>query len=121
MKLEIVNEINENKSRFLTYIVKNFYNAKKVEEIYLYLKKKHKKAKHICWAYSLKEGNIIIKKYSDDGEPKGTAGIPILSVIDGKNKENILILVVRYYGGKKLGASKLLRTYRRSAREALEL
>lgn len=121
MKYNLVHEIIENRSRFIAYVITDFKEIDSVKEIYNELKKEHKKASHVCWAYSTVIDGIEMKKYSDDGEPKGTAGIPILSTIEMKKKQDILILVVRYFGGSRLGASKLLRTYRRSTNEAIEL
>lgn len=121
MKFNIVNEIVENKSRFITYVITNFKDIDSIKDVSDHLKKEHKKARHVCYAYSVNIDGIQYKKYSDDGEPKGTAGIPILSVIEKKEYENTLVLIVRYFGGTKLGSSKLLRTYRRAAKETLEL
>lgn len=78
-----------------------------------------KDAKHNCFAFILLKDNQVIKKCSDDGEPKGTAGVPILSVLENKRMQNVLILVTRYFGGIKLGASNLLLQYKNSAIEVL--
>lgn len=121
MEFNIVHEIIEDKSRFIGYVLSDFTSIDSIKDIVKELKKEHKKARHVCFAYSCKIEGVENKRYSDDGEPSGTAGIPILSTIESTNSENILVLVVRYFGGKKLGASKLLRTYRRCARESIEL
>lgn len=121
MEFDVIHEIVENKSRFIGYILRDFTSIDIVKDIAKDLKKEHKKARHVCFAYSCRIDGIENKRYSDDGEPSGTAGIPILSTIESTNTENVLVLVVRYFGGKKLGASKLLRTYRRCARESIEL
>lgn len=121
MKYNFVHEITENRSRFVTYVITDFKEIDSVKNIYNELKKEHKKARHVCWAYSSVIDGITYERYNDDGEPKGTAGIPILSTIKNKGKQDILILVVRYFGGSKLGASKLLRTYRRAAKESIDL
>jgi len=71
------------------------------------LKKEHKKARHIVYAYKI---DGIEKKY-DDGEPSGTAGMPLYNIINKKNLNHTLIVVVRYFGGIKLGAGGLLRAY----------
>lgn len=71
----------------------------------------HKKATHICYAYVLEN----TAKFSDDGEPSGTAGRPILGVIQKKHKTNVLVVVIRYFGGIKLGAGGLIRAYTKSA------
>ena len=71
------------------------------------LKKEHKKARHIVYAYKI---DGIEKKY-DDGEPSGTAGMPLYNIINKKNLNHTLIVIVRYFGGIKLGAGGLLRAY----------
>lgn len=75
----------------------------KLEEI----KKEYKKAKHYCYAYRVE----LKSKSSDDGEPSGTAGRPLLELLHKRELNNIALVVVRYFGGTKLGASRLLRTY----------
>lgn len=121
MTAKFIHEIVEDKSRFIGYAITEFQDIDNVKDIVNELKMSHKKSRHVCWAYSFKIDGVEYKRYSDDGEPSGTAGIPILSTIENKDVQNILVLVVRYFGGKKLGASKLLRTYRRCARETIEL
>lgn len=79
--------------------------------------KKHYDATHNCYAYLTEEG----QKFSDDGEPQGTAGMPILNVIKGKNLFNTAVVVTRYFGGIKLGAGGLVRAYGKAASEVLEL
>ncbi len=94
------------------------YSDFKIEEfndLIKSLKKEHKKSRHICFSYIYTKDNQTFVKYSDDGEPKGTAGLPIYNVIKNNNLTNDLIVVIRYFGGKKLGASKLLRTYSKAA------
>lgn len=71
------------------------------------LKKEHKKARHICYAYRVGQKS----KSNDDGEPKGTAGRPMLELLHKKELNNIALIVIRYFGGTKLGAGRLLRTY----------
>ena len=101
------------KSKFYGYL----YDAKRVEEvapILESLKKEHKKATHICYAYKITSGQEYVK-FFDDGEPSGTAGKPIFNVIDKKKLNNVLIVVVRYFGGIKLGAGGLTRAYSNTA------
>jgi len=74
------------------------------------LKTQHKKARHFCFAYVVDDCGTK-EKASDDGEPKGTAGMPILNVIKHKDVRNILVVIVRYFGGIKLGAGGLVRAY----------
>ncbi len=107
IKENITKELIINKSRFITFLIK----IKKEEEVLKeldYLKEKHPGATHYCYAYIC--GNI--KRFYDDGEPSGTAGMPILSVLENHNLNYILAIVIRYFGGKKLGANGLIRAYR---------
>jgi len=90
------------------------------EEILSATRKKYHDSTHVCFGYRLGEGEELALRYSDDGEPSGTAGLPILNEIRGKELFNILVLVVRYYGGTKLGTGGLARAYRDSAKLALE-
>ena len=85
------------------------------------LKKEHYDARHVCSAYIIRrdEGGVPIVRASDDGEPQGTAGRPILSVIEGSGLQNCLITVVRYFGGVKLGAGGLIRAYSGAVADAL--
>ncbi len=111
-------EFKEKSSRFLAfaYFVQSEHDIKEKLEI---LKKEHFKATHHCFAYRLGLDNHNFRA-NDDGEPSGTAGKPILGQIDSFGLTNILIVVVRYYGGIKLGSSGLIAAYRAVAKEALE-
>lgn len=102
-------EIVINKSRFIAYKF-NLQNLEQVKQILANLKQEHKKATHICYAYVFNIGTVSEKAF-DDGEPNGTAGYPILNVIKKKNLANTMIVVVRYFGGIKLGAGGLTRAY----------
>ena len=110
-------EFKEKGSKFLAYayFVSNESDIKEKLDL---LKKEHFKATHHCYAYRLGTDG---KNYraNDDGEPSGTAGRPILGQIDSFGLTNLLIVVVRYYGGTKLGTSGLINAYRESAKEAL--
>ena len=102
-------------SKFITLIYK--INDQKDISIYLNkVKEEYKDATHYCYAYILNN----IKKSSDDGEPSGTAGIPILKVLEMSNLTNILVIVVRYFGGIKLGANGLIRAYTKSTANAIK-
>ena len=90
---------------------------KETENILEYLKKEHKKARHIPYAYKI---DNLVKK-SDDKEPSGTAGLPILNIIDKNNMDNTLIVVIRYFGGIKLGAGGLIRAYSNAARDVIKI
>ncbi|MCQ2417447.1 MAG: YigZ family protein [Oscillospiraceae bacterium] len=81
------------------------------------VKAKHHKARHNVWAYRLRDGS---SRYSDDGEPQGTGGIPVLSVLQKAEIEDVCCVVTRYFGGVLLGASGLTRAYSSAASEALK-
>lgn len=82
------------------------------------MKSRYHDARHNCWCYLLREGGIL--RYSDDGEPQGTAGQPMLEVFRREGIENVCCVVTRYFGGILLGAGGLLRAYTRSAKDALD-
>jgi len=103
------------KSKFIAYYYE-VYNKEEVDEILSNLKKEHKKARHIPYAYKIEN---IIKK-SDDKEPSNTAGTPIYNIIIQNDLNNVLICVVRYFGGTLLGAGLLTRSYLNSAKEAIK-
>ena len=97
-------------SRFICYI----YKVDTIDEINNILKEKRDKyydATHVCYAYILDN----IKKESDDGEPSGTAGVPILKVLQASGVDNAILVVIRYFGGIKLGAGGVLRAYSNSS------
>ena len=81
------------------------------------VKKEHYDARHNCWCYAIKDGPV---RYSDDGEPQGTAGVPMLEVFQRQNVTNFVCVVTRYFGGVLLGAGGLLRAYTKSAKDALD-
>lgn len=112
-------EIKEKGSRFLAYL----FPVSTVEEIDLIivdLRKKYYDASHVCFAYRLKQGNEEYFRSSDDGEPSGTAGIPIYNEIKSRDYLNVLAVVIRYFGGTKLGTGGLARTYAAAARNVVE-
>ena len=106
-------ELEINKSRFIAYKLE-LSSLDLVKPFLENLKKEHKKARHVCYAYVYNR-ETINEKCSDDGEPSGTAGYPILNVIKKKNLTNVLVAVVRYFGGIKLGAGGLTRAYTKAA------
>lgn len=114
IKKNVTNEMLVNKSRFITKLIK-INNEKEIEEKITYLKNEYKDATHYCFAYIT--GNI--KRFNDNGEPNGTAGMPILNVLESNNLTNILCVVIRYFGGIKLGAGGLVRAYTKAVTEAL--
>ena len=114
IKEEVINEIIINKSKFIT-VLTNINDINKIKEKLEDIKKTYKDATHYCYAYIINNH----EKCSDNGEPNGTAGMPILNVLKQNNLTNILCVVIRYFGGIKLGAGGLIRAYSTSASEAL--
>ncbi|MBP3635778.1 MAG: YigZ family protein [Bacilli bacterium] len=112
----VENEIIIKKSRFITKLI-YIDDVNNVNDIINNLKKEYKKCTHICYAYII-DGK---EKAVDDGEPSGTAGRPILNVLQKKKVTNILAVVIRYFGGIKLGAGGLVRSYTNSISEAFKL
>lgn len=112
----VENEIIIKKSRFITKLI-YIDDIDEVNKIIDNLKKEYKKATHICYAYII-DGK---EKAVDDGEPSGTAGRPILNVIQKKSVTNVLAVVIRYFGGIKLGAGGLVRAYTNSISDAFKL
>ena len=108
----------EKKSRFISYIAPVYTEQEAVEFINS-IKKKHYNATHNCSAFSLGE-NSEIQRSSDDGEPSGTAGIPILEVLRKEGLSNTVIVVTRYFGGIMLGAGGLVRAYTQGAADAIK-
>ena len=108
-------EYIEKKSRFLgrVFPVETEEEAKRLLEA---VRKEHYDARHHCWCYILKDG---AKRYSDDGEPQGTAGQPMLAVLEREGIENVLCVVTRYFGGILLGTGGLCRAYTKAAKDAL--
>lgn len=113
-------EIKERSSRFISYCF-HVQNVEDVDKILKTLKKKHYDATHICYAYVMGEGEISQFRYNDDGEPSGTAGIPIYNEILRRELFNVVVVSVRYFGGVKLGTGGLSRAYGTSAREVIEI
>ena len=110
-------EIVEKKSRFIAEV----FLVHSEEEAMQYLeqiRKKYWDARHHCWAYVIGEERVT-ERCSDDGEPSGTAGKPILEVIRGAGLHNIFVVVTRYFGGTLLGTGGLVRAYTESAREGI--
>lgn len=109
-------EFVEKRSRFISHLwrVESEAEARRhIEET----KKKYYDARHNCWCYLLKEGNTV--RYSDDGEPQGTAGQPMLNVFQREEVLNVCCVVTRYFGGILLGAGGLTRAYTRGAKDVL--
>lgn len=113
---EYFSEFVINKSRFLSYSYPVF-DERMCKEILDKLNNQYSDATHICYAYVLSDPRV--EKCSDNGEPSGTAGKPILELIKKKKLENVLVVVIRYFGGIKLGAGGLVRAYTNSANLSL--
>lgn len=111
-------EFEEKKSKFIASI-KPVSSEKKAIEFINTLKSKHWDATHNVFAYCI-GGDNIIQRFSDDGEPSGTAGLPMLNVIKKMRLQNLVIVVTRYFGGTLLGAGGLVRAYAKSASLAIE-
>lgn len=102
-------------SKFITLL----YKINNIDDINKYLheaKSNYKDATHYCYAYKIDS----IQKFSDDGEPGGTAGLPIMEVLNKRNINNVLCIVVRYFGGIKLGAGGLVRAYTKAVCNAID-
>lgn len=112
-------EIVEKKSRFIANL---FYikNQEEAEKIIKTIKSKYHDARHNCIAYRVMEDENIIEKSSDDGEPSGTAGAPMLSILKNNNLCNVLVIVTRYFGGILLGTGGLVRAYSDATLKAIE-
>lgn len=110
-------EINIERSRFIAHIARAQTEAEAVEFIQS-IKKLHPSANHNCSAYMIGEHDQI-QKANDDGEPSGTAGVPMLEVLKKRNLKDVVVVVTRYFGGIKLGAGGLIRAYGKSVSEGL--
>ncbi len=110
-------EIIIERSRFITY-VNRVETEEEAQEFITSIKKKHHDANHNCSAYMIGENNLI-QKANDDGEPSGTAGVPMLEVIKKRDLKDTVVVVTRYFGGIKLGAGGLIRAYGRATSEGL--
>ena len=112
---EVINQIEVMKSKFIAYLIP-LKNEEEFKPLLGNLRKEHKKARHIVYAYRIG----VKSKSCDDGEPKGTAGHPLLELLYKKDLTDVALLVVRYFGGTKLGAGRLLRTYLQAGINAVD-
>ena len=112
-----IGEIIEKKSRFIGY-VRHVETEEEANDFITEIKKKHYDARHNCYAYSIGEEQEVLR-FSDDGEPGGTAGKPILEVITGEGLKNVCVVVTRYFGGTLLGTGGLVRAYTDAAKECI--
>ena len=115
----IENEIVIQKSRFLT-LCQPVASEKDIQALLAARRKRYWDASHHCYAYAL-GSDASIARYSDDGEPGGTAGLPMMEVLKAKQLADIVVIVTRYFGGTLLGAGGLVRAYSRSTSEAVGL
>lgn len=119
IKSEVEHTIIIEKSRFICYINRTF-NEVEAKEYLLKIKKLHPNATHHCYAFLIGEHDDI-QRSNDNGEPSGTAGVPILECLKKNQMNDTIAIVVRYFGGIKLGAGGLIRAYSKSVSEALKL
>lgn len=119
IKENVSTEIVEKKSKFIANL---FYveSVKEAEQIMKDINKKYFDARHNCVAYRIVEDGQIVEKSSDNGEPSGTAGAPMLNILQKNNLANVLIIVTRYFGGILLGTGGLVRAYSASLTKAIE-
>ena len=109
-------EITEKKSKFIC----NIFPVESVEEAedkIIELRKKYHDARHNCFAYKIFGENV--ERYSDDGEPSGTAGLPMITILNGKELSNVVAVVTRYFGGILLGTGGLVRAYSDALNDAI--
>lgn len=115
---ESVGEYSEKRSRFIATL-RHTETEEQAAEFLAEMRSKYWDARHNCFAYSVENG--AVKRFSDDGEPHGTAGKPILEVIEGAGITNTVIVVTRYFGGVLLGTGGLVRAYTKAAKDAINL
>lgn len=120
IKESIQTEIVVKKSKFICNLIK-VNSQKEAEDIIKQTKKKYYDARHNCVAYRIWDNGTIIEKTSDDGEPSGTAGGPMLNILQKNNLCNIVVIVTRYFGGILLGTGGLVKAYSDSTLEAIKI
>lgn len=119
LKEEFMNEFEIEKSRFICYLNRAF-NEDEAKAYILKIKKLHPNATHHCSAFLIGEHSEL-QRSNDDGEPSGTAGVPMLESLRMNQMNDVVAVVVRYFGGIKLGAGGLIRAYSKSVSEAIKL
>jgi len=115
----IETEIVEKKSKFIANLI-YVTSEEMTEEELQKVRKKYHDARHNCYAYRIQKENNFLTKSSDDGEPSGTAGAPMLNLLIQQNLGNVLIVVTRYFGGILLGTGGLVRAYTEATQKAIE-
>ena len=111
--------LTEKKSKFIANLIRVNSKEEAENEIKKF-KKNYYDARHNCFAYRVIENNHIVEKASDDGEPSGTAGAPMLNILKKENLCNVLVVVTRYFGGILLGTGGLVRAYSQSTQDVIE-
>ena len=109
-------ELTEKRSRFLGHVCM-VESEEEAKAFIAEMKRKYYDARHNCWCYAIRDG---AERYSDDGEPQGSAGIPMLEVLRRRGVTNAVCVVTRYFGGVLLGTGGLLRAYTQSTADALD-
>ncbi len=117
IKDECSAEITEKKSKFICNVF-HVESVQEAEDKLNIIRKKYHDARHNCYVYKVVEEDAF--KASDDGEPSGTAGVPMLNIVNGRNLSNILVVVTRYFGGILLGTGGLVRAYSLATTTALD-
>ena len=112
-------EIVEKKSRFIANLI-YVENEEQVQDKIKEIKKKYYDARHNCFAYRVLEDKNILQRSSDDGEPSGTAGSPMLNILEKNNIVNVLVVVTRYFGGILLGTGGLVKAYSEATIKGIE-
>lgn len=116
---KLQDEIVEKKSKFIATL---FYvqTEEQAQEIIKSVKKQYFDARHNCFAYRIMSENVLTERQSDDGEPSGTAGGPLLNILAKNNLCNVLVIVTRYFGGILLGTGGLVRAYSEAAMKVIQ-
>ncbi|PKM67919.1 MAG: YigZ family protein [Firmicutes bacterium HGW-Firmicutes-2] len=118
IRQEATTELIEHKSRFIGSL-RPASSEEEAKDIVAKINKQFRDANHNCYAYRINEAQLV-EKYSDDGEPTQTAGMPMLDLLRSKNLVNVVVVVTRYFGGVKLGTGGLVRAYTKTLQSALD-
>ncbi len=110
--------VEEKKSEFIANVFPVETEEEALEQLNA-IKKQYKDARHNCFAYIINENGVLKERYSDDGEPSGTAGMPILEVLRREELFNVLVVITRYFGGTLLGTGGLVRNYGKSTKDGI--
>ncbi len=119
IKEVVTTEINIKKSRFISLLIPQ-NQLQSVEKALRDARQKYPGANHYCYAYIIKQYAALLERCSDDGEPSKTAGWPMLNVLKMKSLENVMAIVIRYFGGTLLGTGGLVKAYTQSVQTALD-